>query len=394
MQTFIGKIRPLLFSEDEVLRHAWLFQLHDYPAVPVELVNELIAFCQVNKVTRRELLSNLENSPKNEQSIELLLEWVREVPFKEKREVVRFLQNVEPKIVVHFKDDLMYFMGRDYIELCEKLIQYETSQNHDFEPLWHLYGELCDVLEKNYHPQQLALLKHIINTLIHVGEYDAKEAKLVIADEMQRDYFSINGLMAIYAAGVMQLEELIPQFVELMQRDNEDELIQLLHQAMIRLQSEDVAKAVAPSILNTKNGIFISASMILKEVKIPFAEKALVDAYKQTTNIEIKEFLLDALTSHFSVQAFPLIEDFLVQNKTARAFDMDLLFYSFYKAMSQEHPLLATWRTSIVEREARIEQEVQSIVVKDILREKYGKVGRNDPCICGSGKKYKKCCGK
>ena len=23
-----------------------------------------------------------------------------------------------------------------------------------------------------------------------------------------------------------------------------------------------------------------------------------------------------------------------------------------------------------------------------------GKVGRNDPCPCGSGKKYKKCCGK
>ncbi|MBW2373532.1 MAG: SEC-C domain-containing protein, partial [Deltaproteobacteria bacterium] len=22
-----------------------------------------------------------------------------------------------------------------------------------------------------------------------------------------------------------------------------------------------------------------------------------------------------------------------------------------------------------------------------------GKVGRNDPCPCGSGKKYKKCCG-
>ena len=22
------------------------------------------------------------------------------------------------------------------------------------------------------------------------------------------------------------------------------------------------------------------------------------------------------------------------------------------------------------------------------------KVGRNDPCVCGSGKKYKKCCGQ
>jgi SWIM/SEC-C metal-binding protein len=28
---------------------------------------------------------------------------------------------------------------------------------------------------------------------------------------------------------------------------------------------------------------------------------------------------------------------------------------------------------------------------KTVVAEK--KVGRNDPCICGSGKKYKKCCG-
>jgi len=30
--------------------------------------------------------------------------------------------------------------------------------------------------------------------------------------------------------------------------------------------------------------------------------------------------------------------------------------------------------------------------VKTITREA-PKVGRNDPCPCGSGKKYKKCCG-
>ena len=31
---------------------------------------------------------------------------------------------------------------------------------------------------------------------------------------------------------------------------------------------------------------------------------------------------------------------------------------------------------------------VKQPVVKD------DKIGRNDPCPCGSGKKYKKCCGK
>jgi preprotein translocase subunit SecA len=28
------------------------------------------------------------------------------------------------------------------------------------------------------------------------------------------------------------------------------------------------------------------------------------------------------------------------------------------------------------------------------VQRKQPKVGRNDPCICGSGKKYKKCCGQ
>ncbi|WP_226912635.1 SEC-C metal-binding domain-containing protein, partial [Halomonas sp. 3D7M] len=28
------------------------------------------------------------------------------------------------------------------------------------------------------------------------------------------------------------------------------------------------------------------------------------------------------------------------------------------------------------------------------LRREGPKVGRNDPCSCGSGKKYKQCCGK
>ena len=27
------------------------------------------------------------------------------------------------------------------------------------------------------------------------------------------------------------------------------------------------------------------------------------------------------------------------------------------------------------------------------IRNEAPKIGRNDPCICGSGKKYKKCCG-
>ena len=33
-------------------------------------------------------------------------------------------------------------------------------------------------------------------------------------------------------------------------------------------------------------------------------------------------------------------------------------------------------------------------LVNTTVKREAPKVGRNDPCICGSGKKYKKCCGK
>ena len=34
-------------------------------------------------------------------------------------------------------------------------------------------------------------------------------------------------------------------------------------------------------------------------------------------------------------------------------------------------------------------------ILKDVQTPKIQKkIGRNDPCPCGSGKKYKKCCGK
>ena len=37
--------------------------------------------------------------------------------------------------------------------------------------------------------------------------------------------------------------------------------------------------------------------------------------------------------------------------------------------------------------------EDNSLAKKPVKKDPTQKVGPNDPCICGSGKKYKKCCG-
>ena len=58
----------------------------------------------------------------------------------------------------------------------------------------------------------------------------------------------------------------------------------------------------------------------------------------------------------------------------------------------------ATWLYSLPEWDAILTEERRKEITKEFRSSKmYIKtesVGRNDPCPCGSGKKYKKCCGK
>lgn len=71
-------------------------------------------------------------------------------------------------------------------------------------------------------------------------------------------------------------------------------------------------------------------------------------------------------------------------------FDKEKLYYNMVAAKADWLYELPQW-DSILPAEKRKElyreQKLSNTIVKD------KKIGRNDPCPCGSGKKYKKCCG-
>ena len=71
-------------------------------------------------------------------------------------------------------------------------------------------------------------------------------------------------------------------------------------------------------------------------------------------------------------------------------FDKEKLYFNMVEAKAEWLYSLPVWDTLLTEerrKELYWEQKKSNTVVKD------KKVGRNDPCPCGSGKKYKKCCG-
>ena len=73
------------------------------------------------------------------------------------------------------------------------------------------------------------------------------------------------------------------------------------------------------------------------------------------------------------------------------AFDTELLYKHMVEARADWLYELPEWDAILTEerrKELYKEQKKSGTVVKE------KKLGRNDPCPCGSGKKYKFCCGK
>jgi preprotein translocase subunit SecA len=71
--------------------------------------------------------------------------------------------------------------------------------------------------------------------------------------------------------------------------------------------------------------------------------------------------------------------------------DFEKLFFNMLKADADYLYTLPQWE-DVLSEERRMEITKEFKRSKTVHKEK--EPGRNDPCPCGSGKKYKKCCGK
>ena len=79
------------------------------------------------------------------------------------------------------------------------------------------------------------------------------------------------------------------------------------------------------------------------------------------------------------------------QSQVSLDVDYESLYYNMHVAEADYLYGLPQW-DSILTEEKRTEIAKKYKKSKTVVKGE--KIGRNDPCPCGSGKKYKKCCGK
>jgi preprotein translocase subunit SecA len=124
--------------------------------------------------------------------------------------------------------------------------------------------------------------------------------------------------------------------------------------------------------------------------KNPLIEGNIKDLAK-AADMTVKQYIgfLDGANSSFKEE---LELDSLTEDSEVKA-ELD-----FEKLLWNMHDAKADWLYGMEEWKNIFDDEKRTEIKKDYNRSKIvvkgPKVGRNDPCPCGSGKKYKKCCGK
>ncbi len=111
------------------------------------------------------------------------------------------------------------------------------------------------------------------------------------------------------------------------------------------------------------------------------AEKYAMEAYEVTAFVDGINTSLEETVDFESLEETSAVELKIVWEK---------LYYNMLKAKAPWLYQLEEWE-DVLSEDARAEITAQ---FKADTQAVSTKVGRNDPCPCGSGKKYKKCCGK
>ncbi|MFC0024774.1 SEC-C metal-binding domain-containing protein [Neobacillus cucumis] len=385
--TFLEKIKPHLISNDFLIQETVLNALHDFPNVPEEWTVELLKEAFNNKEKQTSILIFVENQTINEESIKILIGNIPKMDQSKVHLALNLVARIDPKLALKNREPLKKFIREEMWPL------YELVVNGTEEEVYTEYGETLNDLERaaSYQQDLYIKAKKLAACIVHNGWITEEEIDLVLKEELKEQWFSFNGILTIYMIGLLRLEKYIPLLTSLLIRDD-DILLEEVATALIGFQSDEVVKQAVPYLRQSESIIF--AASIVENIKSDLAIQVLREAYHEAEKLDDQDILIEALCHQLSIKAVPEISDHMKKEYSSGLVDIEQTVYGYYSILGQQHPDIELWKQAVMESELHFRNASnQKNLQQSVTVRKENKVGRNDPCPCGSGKKYKKCCG-
>ncbi|MBS4535767.1 preprotein translocase subunit SecA [Clostridium sp. D2Q-14] len=296
---------------------------------------------------------------------------------------------------ISLEDDLMRLFGS---ERMKGIV--DSLGMPDDEPLEHkLLNKSIESAQRKVESKNFSIRKHVLqydDVMNKQREVIYEQRKKVLEGENMRDYVqgmvneTIDGVVDIYTTNSKYPEEwdyqgiedyLLPIFLseEGLQIDDKEsltkeDLCEMLKE-IAKGKYEAKEKEVGEEQLRELERV-----VLLKVVDRKWMDHIdAMDQLRQGINLR-------AMGNEDPVRAYQ-VEGFDMFNEMIKNIQLDTVkhLYNLQPAEKIERERVAKVTSS---SHGNKENQVQKTVVKG------KKIGRNDPCPCGSGKKYKKCCGR
>ncbi len=258
----------------------------------------------------------------------------------------------------------------------------------------------------------------ILDALTYHDVPDAKTISQILVDST-----TMGGWLEIFLvdlAGSRRLTETIPALCNMLRRTTEM-LPDSCPEALARIGHPEIVRRIK-SIFPTGPFLFRDTSAtLLGEIKHPESEDAILTLLKKEDDVDIRTELCYGLCQLFSEQGVEVVRQQIADGYNESLVSLEEALLPVAKILGIELPESERWREQREELEQlqldrrreldefgpdfdplKVQGDDPFAPSGSIRGNGQGasttyhhhenKVGRNDPCPCGSGKKYKKCC--
>jgi len=281
-------------------------------------------------------------------------------------------------------------LSKELQQMCKTRIEIADKQD---EELWEACeehfmgarGKYVNEIDTYYGEsliQELARRRYLDDEVVlqTLESYDPENL-----EEYETMYF-------IILAGEMKLHAAIPMLVEFLCTDD-DVLPTTASDALIKIGSAEVVRLLEERYIQEEEGYYrLFAAYVFGHIKLPESEAALLRLLTIETDFEYATILANGLCQLGSSQGIPAVLERIRNGFARQTLDLRESLYINCVMNGVVLPELEQWKLDI--QHEKVEQQKHLLGYSaPIVRTSAEKIGRNDPCSCGSGKKYKKCCG-
>lgn len=317
-------------------------------------------------------------------------------------ELLRSLPDIRPRVPENKKilDKRFNLSAMKTEELWEELWRHsESGMDKGFENFDYSYGEL------------------IIKEICSRKDFPYDKFMERISQEYPEDYGGWDDTYLCVLAGELKSEDSIPFLIKCIKIDG-DFICERAAEALTKIGTAKVVNAIAREYTREKFHFRLYAVGALGNIKSEESEQLMLELLPEEKDVTLKTILGFGLCKLFSVKGIPMVLSLINYGYDTMMVNLEEAVYVNHVVNGLEHSQMRRWKESIDREEQRIKEAKRKFFSGDIdikevkrnlqdlfmrmeeiekLNESYSKgfkVGRNEPCPCGSGKKFKKCCGK